>query len=82
MIWQDIVISIGQWIFVISLVFSIVSKDKPSIWTSIITGIVLTSFSFSFITLGMMVAGISSLATATCWYILFFQSLKNRNKNE
>ncbi|MFW6283209.1 MAG: hypothetical protein ACOC1P_04125 [Minisyncoccales bacterium] len=76
MIWQDLVISIGEWIFIVSLMFSIFSKNKPSIYTSLTTGIVLTFFGISFFTLNLYMAGVSSLGCAICWYILFVQKLK------
>lgn len=76
MIWQDIVISAGQWIFIIALIPSIFSQNKPDIRTSLMTAIVLTAFSFTFFTLDLVIGGISSLGTATCWWILFIQKIR------
>lgn len=73
MMWQDILVGVGEWIFIISLLFSIFSKDKPSIYTSLTTGLVLTAFSISFFTLNLYISAISSFGCAICWYILFIQ---------
>jgi len=73
MIWQDIVISVGQWIFIIALMPSIFSQNKPDVKTSLITAIVLTVFGFTFLTLNLIIGGLSGLGTAFCWWILFVQ---------
>jgi len=75
MIWQDIVIGIGNWIFVLALIPSIVSDKKPALVTSIITAIVVTVFAYCFFTLELYHSMISSAAVGVCWWILFLQLL-------
>ena len=53
MVWQDIVLSVGAWIFFIALIPSIKSRDKPAIMTSLPTGIVLVIFALTYATLGL-----------------------------
>lgn len=73
MTWQDWVISIGNWIFFISLIPSITSKDKPALSTSLLTGAVLMVFAFTFSTLGFWLAAASSGLTAIAWLTLAAQ---------
>lgn len=76
MIWQDLVISIGQFVFIISMIPSILSQYKPDIKTSLPTGLILMVFTISFLSMGMYMASISSFLTSVCWLILFYQKLK------
>ena len=81
MAWQDLVIGIGNWIFVLALIPSIVSRKKPALATSIMTVIVVTVFVYCFFTLEFYHSMISLLAVGTCWWILFFQVvLKKKDK--
>jgi len=74
--WQDIVMSIGQWIFIIALLPAIIGKDKPPWMTSLLTAVVLSVFAFIFLTLDMIMSAISGSATALCWWILLVQVIK------
>jgi len=71
--WQDILISSGQWIFAASMIPSLLSKDKPHRITSLLTSIILFSFSFSFYTLKLYQGCFSSLVVASLWMVLFIQ---------
>jgi hypothetical protein len=46
--WQDIVISAGALILALALWPSILSKDKPALWTSLVTGAVLFVFALTY----------------------------------
>ncbi|MFP4616740.1 MAG: hypothetical protein ACLFNR_01085 [Candidatus Paceibacterota bacterium] len=82
MIWQDIVLSVGQWVFILALLPSIFSSEKPAILTSLITGLVLAVFAFTFYTLELLASAVSTACVSLTWAILVFQALKiRRNKN-
>ena len=59
--------------FIIALLPSIFSKDKPAIATSLITGTVLTIFAFTFATLSLWLSAVSTMFVSIVWFILAFQ---------
>lgn len=71
--WQDIVISVGQLIFVLALIPSIVGKDKPAVSTSLINGLILTVFTFTFASLELWFSTISSAMISMAWFFLAIQ---------
>jgi len=81
MIWQDLVIFSGNVIFGIALIPSILSKDKPSLFTSCITSVVLLMYGATFLTLEMAYSSIMSTVNGFLWMILFFQQLRKEKKN-
>jgi len=70
MIWQDIALMVGGFIFAPSLIVSIKKRSKYPIGTSLPTAIALTAFVACYVTLGLYLAAISTGLTAICWYIL------------
>ena len=81
--WQQIVLALGQIVFIIALIPSLVSKDKPEIWTSIITALVALSISITYFSMSIPIAAISALLNFIFWSILAFQKLiqiKSANK--
>lgn len=75
MIWQDIVFTVGNLIFAAALFPSIISKDKPSLYTSVPTGIVLFSFFIAFYTLSLTYSAILTLINSILWSILAVQKM-------
>lgn len=75
MTWQEIVLAVGQVVFIIALLPSIFSKDKPEIWTSILTGTVALSISITYTTLSLKAAAISAFFNFVAWGILAIQKL-------
>jgi hypothetical protein len=73
--WQDVVIGIGQWIFVFALIPSILSEDKPNKLTSFLTAGVMSAFAVAFGTLHMVMSTVSALVVAIAWWILFIQKV-------
>jgi len=71
--WQDWVIATGQWLFILALVPTLLSKDKPNKYSSLMTGTILLSFVVSFWSLSLLYSAASSFLVAVCWYILFLQ---------
>lgn len=76
MIWQDIVLSVGQLVFILALLPSFLSKDKPALMTSFITGTILCVFAFTFSTLSLWASAISTGCVSLAWFILAFQKYR------
>lgn len=73
MAWQDIVFSIGAWIFVIALLPSVFGKDKPALSSSLITGSVLAVFAFTYVSLSLWIAALSTSMVSLTWFVLAVQ---------
>lgn len=71
--WQDIIFSIGSWIFIIALIPTVLSKDKPPLSTSLITGSVLAVFVFAYATLDLWMATFSTAGISITWFIIAIQ---------
>ncbi|MGI8419623.1 MAG: hypothetical protein ACR2LN_03175 [Candidatus Levyibacteriota bacterium] len=80
--WQDIVLTIGQVIFIIALFPSILSKDKPAFQTSILTSAVSFSISVVYITLNIKFAAISAGINGILWLILAIQKYKQKRTDK
>ena len=76
--WQDWVIGIGSWVFVISLIPTIRAKEKPQLITSITTGTILMIFAITQLTLKLWFASISTTAISICWLILAYQKYRQQ----
>jgi hypothetical protein len=74
--WQEIVLAAGQVAFILALIPSLVSRDKPEIWTSIITGVVALSISVTYFTLHLGLASISAFFNFVFWLVLAVQKLQ------
>lgn len=82
MMWQDYIFTIGSFVFIIALIPSILSKDKPAIASSISTALVLTIFSFTYFSLSLWLTTITTAGTAMAWHILAFQKYRIDIKNK
>ncbi len=74
-IWQDVVLMIGGFIFAPSLIVSIVNHTEIPIATSLPTALVLTAFVVCMFTLKLKLAALANVLTAVCWYVLFIMAL-------
>lgn len=74
--WQEIVLTIGQIIFIVALLPSIFSKDKPEIWTCVMTGLVALSISATYLTLNIPFAAFSAFFNFVAWSILAIQKIR------
>lgn len=77
--WQEIVLTIGQIIFTLSLLPSVFSKDKPALATSGITAFILFVFVFTYYSLNLYMTALGTLTTGILWFILAYQKYK-KNK--
>ncbi len=71
--WQDVVLLIGNVIYCIALIPSILGPHKPSKWTSLITALTLTAFTFTYISLSLTYATVAVGISTLGWWILYFQ---------
>jgi len=76
--WQDVVLMLGGFGFVVALLPAVRSSKKPPISTSLSTGLILTSFCVVYGSLGLWLAFIATGMTATMWFILAIQVSKRR----
>lgn len=73
MIWQDVVPIIGNVVFAVALIPSILSKHKPHRWTCAMTAAVLFAYAGTFWTITLWYWSLATLVTAIAWVILLFQ---------
>ena len=73
--WQDIVLTVGGIIFAVALVPSVFSKNKPSLWTSLSTALVLYVFVFVYFSLSLWFSAVTTFITASFWLTLYIQKL-------
>lgn len=74
LVWQDIILAVGSLIFAVALVPSIMSSDKPALGTSVTTGLVLTVFAFTYFSLSLWYAAVTTAITGLLWIILAVQN--------
>ena len=77
--WQDVVLTIGQVIFIIALFPSILSKDKPALQTSMVTSAVAFSIAVVYLTLSIPFAAISAALNGALWFVLAVQKWRTRS---
>ncbi len=78
MIWQDVVITVGSWVFVVALIPTLRGKEKPAVTTSVVTGFILIAYALVYATLGMWVSVVSTTALALSWFTLAVQKIKKQ----
>lgn len=78
--WQNIMLAAGGLIFSIALLPSVMSKNKPSKWTCLITGVVLACFVVVYASQKWWYGMMSNGLTAAMWFTLLFQQLRKGGK--
>lgn len=73
--WQDAVFALGEIVFMIGLVPSLVGPDKPSWVTSILTGLMLCGFLTVHASYKLWTAFVLCTVTACMWFVLAWQVL-------
>jgi hypothetical protein len=76
MTWQSVVLAVGQILFIVALLPSILTKDKPEIWTAIMTGAVALSISITYFTLHIELAAWMAFLNFVAWGILAVQKYR------
>ncbi len=82
MSWQDFVLSVGQILFVVALVPTVVGKDKPALPTSVLTSAVAFSFMVVFASLAVPFASATAGLNGSMWLILAVQKVRQRLRGE
>src|SRR3989344_2492729 len=77
---QDIILSGGEYIFVIALLPSVFGGDKPALSSSLLTGFVLAIFSAVYASLDLWSSTIASAIVATTWFVLAWQQYREKLK--
>jgi hypothetical protein len=72
--WQDLVLTLGQFVFFASLIPTILSVQKPPLWTSIPTAFILTVYVPTLWTLRLHVSVCATILVAVAWWIIAYQS--------
>jgi hypothetical protein len=76
MSWQDYIIAVGNLIFAISLLPSILSQtDKPHLKTSLPTALVLFVFVVTLSTLRLWFSAVATAIAASLWLTLAVQTI-------
>lgn len=78
MIWQDWVLGATTIIFSISLLPSILGKEKPAISTSLTTGLTLILVVFTQATLSLWFAATASATASFLWLTLAVQKFRSK----
>jgi len=73
MVWQDWILTVGQILFIFALAPSVLSKDKPALTTSLLTGTVLAIYAIVYVTLSLWLTTITVAITSLTWFILAYQ---------
>lgn len=74
--WQDYVISGGQFVFALAMIPTIRSAQKPALLSSVITALGLSIFAVCFATLSLWLSVAGTSVGALTWWIVAAQSLK------
>lgn len=74
--WQDTVIAVCQGFFVIALLPTILSKDKPALATSAMTVVLVSIIAFCLGTLHLWFSVTTAVAIAIGWLVLAIQKAK------
>jgi threonine/homoserine/homoserine lactone efflux protein len=73
MTWQDLVLTVGTFIFILALLPSILSKDKPALSSSLITGAVLVIFVLTYLSLSFWLTAFAVALNSLTWLTLAYQ---------
>lgn len=75
---SDLLISIINFFIALSLIPSILTKDKPNIKTSACNILFACAFFYSYYLVDFTLAMLSNLFIGVCWLILFIQKLTKK----
>jgi hypothetical protein len=78
MAWQDILLSIGNYLFVVALLPSVFGTDKPALSSSLMTGAVLGCFTVIYASLSLWSASIAVGLSSFVWFVLAYQQWRRR----
>ena len=76
MIWQDWVFGLGAIAFAVALLPTLFGREKPSLATSIPTGLILVLYAFTQASLSLWFAAVTSVFASALWFTLAVQKYK------
>ncbi len=74
--WQDYVISAGQFVFALAMIPTIRSASKPALISSVITALGLSIFAVCFATLSLWLSVAGTGVGAFTWWIVAAQTFR------
>ena len=78
---QDTILTVGFLIFVVALIPSVLSRDKPALLTSLPTGMVSVVFVGVYLSLGMWFSAATTSILAVMWLTLAAQKMRQNRRN-
>ncbi len=82
--WQDIVIAVGSWVFIVALIPTLFSKHKPQVITSMLTGGILAVYAVVYGTMGLWVSvlPVDPVMTllAAVWFVIGMQGIRRHRE--
>jgi hypothetical protein len=79
--WQDIVLTLGQFIFIVALIPALNHNHKPPFTTSVINTLVLFLYVVVYITLSLWFTALMTLGLGICWFVLAWQKKSKSNQS-
>ena len=76
--WQDWVFAAGNVFFIVSLLPSLCSKNKPHFWTSLPTAGILYIFAYTALSLDQVINCWVTCCSATMWLVLALQKFRSK----
>jgi hypothetical protein len=79
--WQDILLSLINFGFILTAIpailknYQVKEAKSQSLLMYLATAILLTVMSIVFLTLNLLLSGLSTLGTGIMWYVLSFQKI-------
>jgi hypothetical protein len=73
--WQDWVFAVGEVVFLVGLIPTVIAADKPSVWTSFPTAIMLFAFMVVQYSYKNWITFTLTFITASLWVTLGIQAL-------
>ena len=82
MLWQDIVLSVGNLLLAVSLIPSIVGRDKPALSTSLLSGSILFTFGIVYVSLSLWTSVLAISFSVALWFVLAVQKYRQRRSEK
>ena len=80
MTWQDLVFAGGQFFFIFALVPAVLSRTKPPLSTSVVTGGVLYVFAATYATMDFWLSATSAAVVASLWAVIAVQTYRTTRR--
>jgi len=79
--WQDIVLTVGSIILLLALFPSLLSKQKPAITTSLLTGAVLLVYAIVYASLSLWFSVLATSITGLLWFGMAAQKFRQHTRH-